>query len=89
MEWWINYPNIIQHIYEDGNTYMIKFDKVFIKQMTAHCFIYTCQICFKPYNNCCCYCTICKTYLKLCQQIYYDEKNTYEDELEKVIALSG
>ena len=74
--------NIIQHIYEYDNTYKIKCDKV-LKQMMAHCFINNCQICFKPYNNCCCYCAVCKTYLKSCQHIYYDELSTYEDELER------
>ena len=80
--------SIIQHIYEYDNTYKLIFDKV-LKQLSAHCFIHNCQICFKPYNNCCYYCTVCKTYLKFCQHIYYDEKSTYEDELEHIIALSG
>ena len=84
----MNYPTAIQHIYEYDSTYKIKFAKV-LKQLSAHCFIYRCHIRFKPYFNYCCYCAVCKTYLKLCHQIYYDEKRTYEDELEKVIALSG
>ena len=78
--------NIIQHIYEYDNTYKEQFDKV-LKQLTAHCFIYNCRICFKPYNNCCCYCSRCKTYLKFCQQTYYDEMSTYEDELKIITAL--
>ena len=49
--------------------------------------VYHCRICFKPYNNCCCYCGVCKTYLKFCQQIYYDELSTYEDELKMITAL--
>ena len=80
--------NIIQHMNEYDNTYNIKFDKV-VKQMMAHCFIYNCHKCFKPWNNCYRYCSVCKTYLKFCQQIYYDELSTYEDELENVIGLSG
>ena len=80
--------NIIQHIYEYDNTYNIKVDKV-LKQLSAHCFIYNCHKCFKPWNNCYCYCAICKTNLKFCQHIYYDEMSTYEDELEHIIALSG
>ena len=79
---------VMRQIYEYDSTYNIKFDKV-LKQLSAHCFIYRCQICFKPYNNCCCYCAVCETYLKLCHQIYYDEKSTYEDELENIIALAG
>ena len=82
---------IIQFIYEYDPTYKVEIGKV-LKQLTAHCFIYRCCICCKHYNNCCCYCSVCKTYktyLKLCQQIYYDERSTYEDELEQIIASSG
>ena len=79
---------VIRQIYEYYSAYKTKFDKV-LKQLTAHCFIYTCRICFKPYNNCCCCYSVCKTYLKLCQQIFYDERSTYEDELKMIIALSG
>ena len=77
---------VIRRIYEYGSTYKIKFDKV-LTQLSAHCFIYNCRICFKPYNNCYCYCSRCKTYLKFCQQIYYDEMSTYEDELKMITAL--
>ena len=66
----------------------IKFDKV-LKQLSAHCFIYNCHKCSKPWNKYYCYCVVCKAYLKLCQQIYYDELSTYEIELGKIIALSG
>ena len=77
---------VIRKIYEYDSTYKIKFDKV-LTQLTAFCFIYHCRICFKPYNNCCCYRVVCKTYLKFCQQIYYDEMSTYEDELKMITAL--
>ena len=78
---------IIQHIYAYDNTLKIKFGKV-LKQLSVHGFIYNCNKCFKPWNNCYCYCEICRTYLKYCHQTYFDEKNTYEDELEKIIALT-
>ena len=77
---------IVQHIYEYDNTYNIKFDKV-LKQLTAHCCIYRCCMCCKPYNKCYCYCQVCKTYLKLCHQIYYDKESTYEDDFNDVIQL--
>ena len=77
---------VIRKLYEYDNTYKIRFAKV-LTQLTAHCFIYNCRICCKPYNNCCCYCVVCKTYLKLCQQIYYDELSTYEDDLKMITAL--
>ena len=76
----------IRQLYEYGNTCNIKFGKV-LKQLTAHCVIYRCCICCKAYNQCSCYRQVCKTYLKFCQQIYYDQYSTYEDELDKVIAL--
>ena len=79
---------VIRTIYEYDSTYKIKFNKV-LKQLSAHCFIYNCHKCFKPWDNCYCYCVVCKTYLKCCQQIYHDETSTYEDELDKIIALSG
>ena len=77
---------VIRKIYSYDSTYKIKFDKV-LTQLKAHIFIYNCRICFKPYNKCCCYCSVCKTYLKFCQQIYYDEMSTYEDELKMITAL--
>ena len=43
---------VIRKIYSYDSTYKIKFDKV-LAQLTAHCVIYHCRICFKPYNNCC------------------------------------
>ena len=79
---------VIRQIYEYDSTYKIKFGKV-LKQLTAHCFIYNCRICLKPSNNCCCYCSVCKTYFKLCQQIYYEDRSTHEDELNMIIGLSG
>ena len=76
---------VIRKIYSYDNTYKIKFGKV-LTQLIAHSFIYKCRICFKPYNNCC-YCAVCETYLKLCQQIYYDEMSTYEGEIKMITAL--
>ena len=58
-----------------------------LKQMTAHCFTYNCHKCFKPWNNCYCYCPVCKTYPKYCHQIFYDEMGTYEDDLAIIIPL--
>ena len=77
---------MIQHIYEYGNTYNIKFGKV-LKQLSAHCFIYSCHKCSKPWNNCYCYCLVCKTYLKYCQRVFYDEMGTYEVDLAIIIPL--
>ena len=80
--------NIIQQIYEYGNIYKIKFDKV-LKQLSAHCVIYRCRICFNEWGNCFCYCSTCRTYLRFCQQIYYSKDSVYEDALNYIIALSG
>ena len=77
---------VIRQIYEYDSTYKIKFDKV-LKQLSAHCFIHNCHKCFKPWNNCYCYCEICRTYLNYCHQICYDEMSTYEDDLNDVVQL--
>ena len=78
---------VIRKIYSYDNTYKIKFDKV-LTQLKSHCFIYNCRICFKPYNNCCCYCPRCRTYLKYCQQLYFTSKSTYEDDdLNDIVQL--
>ena len=77
---------IIQHIYEYDNTYREKFDKVLICLKVTF-FIYRCHLCFKPWNNCYCYCEVCKTYLRFCHQIYYDEDSMLEDELNEIIPL--
>ena len=77
---------IIQHIYEHDNAHKIKFDKV-LKQLSAHCFIYNCHKCFKSWNNCYCYCLVCKTYITYCHQAFYDKVSTYEDDLNDVIQL--
>ena len=78
--------NIIQHIYEYDSTYKIRFDKV-LTQLTAHCFIYRCCICCKVYNRCFCYCSVCRTYLRFCHQIYFDNESTYEDDLNDIVQL--
>ena len=77
---------ILQHIYDYDNTYYLKFDTV-LKQLSAHCFIYRCRICFNEWDNCFCYCQNCRTYFRVCQPIYYSKDGTYEDELKMVIAL--
>ena len=83
-----NLPNdIIRNIYEYDNTYRDQFDETLI-QLRCHCLIYRCEICFKPYNKCFCYCNVCKTYLRFCKQIYFENNDMEEDELEEVIALN-
>ena len=77
---------VIRKICSYDSTYKIKFDKV-LKQLTAHCFIYNSRICFKPYNNCYCYCSRCKAYLKFCQQLYFDNESTYDDDLNDIVQL--
>ena len=77
---------VIRKIYSYDSTYKIKFDKV-LTQLTSYCFIYNCKMCFKPYDNCYCYCPRCRTYLKYCQQLYFTSKSTYEDDMNMIIAL--
>ena len=66
----------------------IKSNLSVLKQLSAHCFIHRCRICFNEWDNCFCYCPNCRTYLRFCQQIYYTKDSTYEDELNMIIALS-
>ena len=66
---------------------LMQSNLIVLKQLTAHCYIWNGSICLKPYNECCCYCIVCKTYLKFCHQIYYDKGSTYEDELADFIQL--
>ena len=63
---------VIRKIYSYDSTYKIKFDKV-LTQLTSYCFIYRCKECFKEWDRCYCYCPRCRTYLKYCQQIYFNE----------------
>ena len=77
---------ITRKIYEYDDTFKIEFDKV-LKQLRCFCFFYRCHFCFKQWNNCSCYCKVCKTYLKYCHQLYYDENSTYEDDLLDIIPL--
>ena len=79
--------DIIRNIYEYDNTFKIEFDKV-LKQLRCHFFIYTCHLCYRKWNDCFCYCKVCKTYLKYCHRLYYDENSTYEDDLPDIIPLT-
>ena len=81
-------PNKIQHIYSYDPTYKYNFDKV-LKQMMAHCFIYDCHKCFKPWSNCYCYCPVCKTYFKYCHQVFCNEMGTYGYDLAIIIPLGS
>ena len=77
---------IIQHIYEHDSTYKVKFDKVLL-QMKMHCFIHRCSECFKPYNQCFCYCQTCGTYLRFCKQLYFKDGDMTEDDKIDIVGL--
>ena len=62
------------------------FDKVFIS-LKLHCFIYRCSERYNPYNQCCCYCQTCRTYLRFCKQLYFKDGGMTEDELEDIVGL--
>ena len=83
-----NLPNdIIRNIYGYDSTYRESFDKT-LRQLRVFCFVYRCSECFKPYNKCFCYCNVCKTYLRFCKQIYFENNDPEEDELDNILALS-
>ena len=69
---------ITRKIYEYDPTYRELTDKS-LKQLSAHCFIYRCSGCFKPYKRCFRYCVTCGTYLRLCRQIYFSPGDMEED----------
>ena len=77
---------IIQHIYESDSTYKVKFDKVLL-QMQMHCFINRCSDCFKPYNQCFCYCQTCGTYSRYCKQLYFKDGDMTEDDIIDIVGL--
>ena len=70
---------VIREIYEYDATYKINFDKV-LTQLSAYIFIYRCPECFNEWAKCFCYCKICRTYLRFCHQIYFDNESTYGDD---------
>ena len=78
---------IIRKVYEYDPTYRESFDKT-LRQLRVFCFVYRCSECFKPYNKCFCYCNVCKTYLRFCKQIYFENNDPEEDELNDIIELS-
>lgn len=77
---------ITRKIYEYDNTYRDQFDKT-LRHLRCYCLIYRCEICFKPYNKCFCFCKVCKTYLRFCKQIYFEPNDPEEDELQMITAL--
>ena len=78
---------VIRKIYEFDSTYREVFNRVLI-QLRVNFFIYNCHLCHRRWNVCYCYCSVCRTYLKYCHQIYYDENSVYEDnDLPDIIPL--
>ena len=74
---------IIRNIYSYGPTHKEHFGQVLL-QLNMHCFIYRCSECFKPYNQCVCYCRTCRTYLRFCRQIYFQMGDMTEDDVEDI-----
>ena len=64
----------------------IIFDKVLL-QMKVHCFVYRCSECFKPYNQCFCYCQACGTYLRSCKQLYFKDGGMTENDIIYIVDL--
>ena len=77
---------ITRKIYEYDSTCRHVFNKALI-QLRYNFFIYRCHICCRKWNDCFCWCLVCRTYLRLCHQLYYDENSMLEDELPDVIQL--
>ena len=77
---------VIRQIYSYDPTYKEHFDQV-LPQLNIQWFIYRCSECFKPYNQCFCYCPTCRTYLRFCRQIYFQMGDTTEDDVEDTVGL--
>ena len=57
------------------------------KLIKLHCFMYRCSECFKPYNQCCCYCQTCGTYLRFYKQLYVKDGDMTEDDIIDIVGL--
>ena len=77
---------ITRKIYEYDSTYREIFNRVLI-QLRVNFYIYNCHECYCRWNKCFCWCQVCKTYLKYCHQIYFDENDNYDDDLPDIIQL--
>ena len=77
---------VSRQIYSYDHTHKEHFDKVLI-QLNMHCFIYRCSGCFKPYNQCFCYCRTCRTCLRFCRHIYFQMGDMTEDGVEDIVGL--
>ena len=78
---------VIQQIYGYDNSYKDIVGKVMI-QLNLHCFIYGGSECYKPYNQCVCYCQTCRTFLRFCRQLYFKDGDMTEEDLEQVIPMT-
>ena len=76
----------IRQIYSYDPTYKYIICKVLIS-LNIHCLIYRCSECYKPYNQCVCYCQTCRTYLRLCKQLYFKDGDMTEADLEDIVGL--
>ena len=79
---------IIQHIHEYDNTYTYIFDKVSLS-FKLHCFTYRCSECCSHYNECYCYCTTCRTFLRFCKQLYFDSNSMTEDDAIDIVPMTN
>ena len=77
---------VIRNIYRYDSTYTTIFDKVLLR-LNIHCFIYRCSECFKPNNQCFCYCRTCRTYLRFCRQLYFKDGDMTEDDINDIVGL--
>ena len=64
------------------------FDKL-LTYLKMHCFIYMCDQCCCHYNDWCCYCKACITFLRFCKQLYFDSNSMAEDDLEDIVPMTN
>ena len=79
---------VIRNMYKYDSTYKHIVEQVLL-QLTMHCFMYRCSEGYKQYNQCFCYCQTCRTYLRLCRQIFYEAGDMTEDDLEDIVPMTN
>ena len=79
---------VVGQIYSYDPTYRERLGKVLL-QLNMHCFTYRCSECCRHYNECYCYCETCRTSLRFCRQLYFDQHSMTEVDLEDIVPMTN
>jgi hypothetical protein len=78
---------IIRNIYLYDSTYRDEFERSLVR-IKVDFYLYKCPDCYKKWQKCSCYCPVCKTYKRFCQQIYYEPGDIIEDTLSTWVQMT-